>query len=196
MRVEYVVPDLPFENGGNEFSERFFQALDEISGQGSDFVETAHEETATQIKTRFSDDEEASHIQIWEDFVGKVRYFELASEDERMLQTMRTALGKHFSFLVHADVLATARRDSATDPSIFYRVAYSAPSDFSQETFNVIRDGLEAQQEPVRTAAAAAAGLLGWAEFLPVLVERERAEPPGMAKRSMQDALRVFGVGR
>lgn len=191
MHVRYILPEILFSSGREVFFDRFFSTLEDLDDTVGELVESTHEESATQIKTCFSDDEEMTNVTIWEDYLAEIRYFEIAASDEAALDSIIEALASHFSLADHSKLLVDAARDIA-DPSIYYRIAYSAPANFSNATFKTICDGLDAESRKVREKAAVAAGLIGWLEFKPILHEADQKERPGPAKQAMQNAIRTF----
>jgi len=194
MKVQYFLPEISFDDGDGFFT-RFMAALHDLDDISGGYVETDYEESASQIKTQFSDEDETTHITAWEDFVARLRYVEVAAADVDKLQAIADAMASHFALVEHDSLLDQMVRSEFSDPSDFYRLAYSAPVDFAPKTFEVVKTALSSPSDQVREKAAIAAGLLGWVEFSPLLAELHLIAQPGASKQAIENAQRALSGG-
>ena len=188
---KYLVPRASFSQR-EQLREALFTCFDELEQHGLEFVETGYDESDVSRVTRFSDDPETSHIELWEDYVGKVRYLRVESPAPGGLDTLTRVVESLIPTESHEDLCA--RVESVSDPSLLYRVAYSAPEEPSPPTVTIVVESMKSPEPEVVVAAAEAAGIIGWREFVQPLGLLRRESDPGVVRQAAARALEVIGL--
>ncbi|MEM7154030.1 MAG: hypothetical protein AAF799_14365 [Myxococcota bacterium] len=189
---QYLVPRLPFAER-EALRKLLFECIDALDELGFEFVESAHDESDTTRRTRFSDEPETSHIELWEDYLGRVRYLRLESSDAAELGRLVEVFERLIPAESHEALCASAADSS--DPSILYRLGYSAPNEPAKNTVRGVLRGLESDSLEVAVAAAEVAGIIGWADFIEPLRALRTNTEPGRLRRAAGSSLDLI-LGR
>jgi HEAT repeat protein len=92
------------------------------------------------------------------------------------------------------DVLC-ASMDESAEPSVLYRIGYSAPRRASYETIRVVTAALQSSSSELATAAAEVAGLIGWEAFVEPLRALDGTAEPGRLRQAVRQSLVLLTQG-
>lgn len=191
----YLVPDMDFEAKA-AFDKRFFAAIGRpMSDAGFEFVETLRQPSATQLRVRFSDDPETTHIMVVEDARVGVRYLEIYSEhSSERAERVHRILIEYIEPIDHRAYVERVGRDGLEDPSSLYTVAYSAPEVAVPETVALLRDRLGSTSAKTRMLVTALVGVLTWPELASLLRDAAAVETDERVRQGMVSVLRGLGA--
>ncbi|MCR9162469.1 MAG: HEAT repeat domain-containing protein [Nannocystaceae bacterium] len=182
----YLVPRYSFSERA-QLREALFACIDELDEHGFEFVESGHHESDTNRVTRFSDEPETSHVELWEDYLAAVRYLRLEAPEERILSRSVRVVTRMIATESHETLCASM--DDSAEPSVLYRIGYSAPRAPSQETIDVVTAALQSTSPELATAAAEVAGIIGWAAFVEPLRALDGRTEPGRLRQAVRRSL-------
>lgn len=183
----YLVPE---SSQREVLREALFRCLEALDGDGFEFVESAYRESGSCRVTRFSDEPETSHIELWEDAVSEVRHLRLEAPDPAGLARLVGVLASHIPMASHEAFCASM--GVSAEPLLLYRIGYSAPTEPRAETVRIIGDALRSRSPELATAAAEVAGILGWEAFVEPLTSLEKTAEAGPFRDAVRRALAVL----
>lgn len=185
----YLVPRFSFSDR-EPLRTALFECLDELAELGFEFIESAHHESDTNRLTRFSDEPETSHIELWEDYLAQVRYLRIEAPNASVLSELVEATSRVMP-IESLDALLASMRTSP-DAATIYRIGYSAPGEPSAETVQAVVTALQSGDVDLATAAAEVAGIIGWPTFSAPLRVLEAETEPGRLRQAVRQALEVL----
>lgn len=188
----YLVFDEPFDVQEESLLDRLLAAADET---GDDFVEDARQQTATQTWTRFLNEEGDASITLWEDREARVRYVELQFSSRAKTKKVIAAFRRHFATVDHNEIakqISISGPDEAIAPTLFFQLAYSAPTKVPRSTVRVLTAALASPTSARRQGAATAIGTLGFGPLEAPLRAALSKETAPAVRDAMERALRIF----
>ena len=191
MSVKYLVIDAKIDTNDDEFFEHFHKALDALAHQGMRLEMAKRFEGVTSICLTYSDLQERTSVKLWADYIASTRYLEVVALNQKTMSSIETVLRSYLRILDLDELIDWAKRKMEADPTLVSRVAFAAPENFDEKTYEFIMSALDHNSPDVRKHAAYAAGVLAWSEFAPALGRRLNLEYPGEVKSYVDTALHI-----
>jgi len=169
--TDYTITNLVLNDevfDSDEFKEKFYPFLRTFGK--SDFVTPQYSETSAQTIEVFASKDEETTIALWEDYLRRVRYFEITSKDFEFSNLISEKLRGTFKVVDPQKlILKLGEKEINEDEREYFKLAFAAPETFTQTIFDFFETLIHSSEEKKQEIGVKCAGILGWQEFYDIL---------------------------